>query len=105
MDPEIVTQLVQAGEGAQWLVLAGLALTALVWVARRMLGAKKIPATAVPIVNGVIGVVLAIADLLVRGSPWYEALATGLLVSAAGGGFWSMLGKHVLPLPDKDEGK
>jgi hypothetical protein len=105
MDPETVTMLVDAVQGGHWAVLVGLALTVLVWVARRMLGPKKLPSSAIPIVNVVIGVVVAIADLLIRGQPWYEALGTGLLVSAAAGGFWGMLGKHLLPLPDADEEK
>lgn len=102
MDPEIVTSIVAAAEGAHWAVLAGLLLTVLVWVARRLLGAKKLPSAWVPIVNAVVAVVLAIAGLLVAGQSWHEALGMGLLVGGAAGGFWSMLGKHLLPLPDAD---
>lgn len=100
LNPEIITQLVAAGSGAQWVVLAGFVLTVLVWVARRMLGEKKLPSAAIPVLNSVTALVLAVADLLIRGRPWYEALGTGALVASAAGGFWSMLGKHILPLPD-----
>lgn len=105
MEPETITMLVNAVQSGHWTVLAGLILTVLVWVARRVLGPKKLPSSAIPIVNAVIGVVVAVADLLILGRAWYEALGTGLLVGAAAGGFWSMLGKHLLPLPDADEEK
>jgi hypothetical protein len=105
MDTDIITQAIQAAEGAQWAVLAGVILTILVWVARRMLGAKKLPSKLVPVVNSVVALAVAIGDLLVTGKPWYEALATGVLVGGAAGGFWGMLGKHLLPLPDADPEK
>lgn len=101
MEESVVTSIVAAVEQGHWAVLAGAVLTVLVWIARRMLGEKKLPAKAVPIVNAVIALAVSIADYLVRDVPWYTAVASGFIVGATAGGFWSMLGKHVLPLPDK----
>lgn len=103
MEPTIVSDIINAVQGAHWAVLAGLVLTVLVWVARRICGEDRLPAKYIPLVNAGIAVVVAVADLLVRGTVWYEALGTGFLVGATAGGLWSILGKHILPVPDKEE--
>lgn len=77
----------------------GLTLTALVWAARRLLGPVRLPAASVPQVLAGVAIALAVIDLVARGRPWHEALATGLLTAGAAGGLWSMLGRHLLPLP------
>lgn len=101
MEDAVVLQLMDAINANHWAVVAGLGLTILVWIARCLFGQKKLPPKYVPLINAAVAVVLAIADYLTRDVPWYTALATGLVVGATAGGFWSILGKHVLPLPDK----
>lgn len=100
MDQTIVDQLIAASEGSHWTALAGVALLILVWIFQKVTSGR-LPQKRVPLINAAVAVVLAVAGLLALGRPWYEALATGALVGATAGGFWSMLGKHILPLSDK----
>ena len=98
MEDTLATAIIDAFEGARWGVAAGAILLALVWIFRK-LTAGRLPPKLAPIISAAVAVVLAMAGGLYGGAVWYDAVLTGLLVGGAASGFWSLLGKYILPLP------
>ena len=100
MDPEIISQLAAAAGASQWVVLAALIVVVLVGVARKIFDSGTLPSKYVPLVNAVLGLLLGVAVHLQDTSiPWWQGLLLGLTTTAAAGGFWGMIGKHLLPGP------
>ena len=98
MESTLASLLIDAAESARWAVLAGGILMALIWVFRRVT-AGRLPARFAPLIAAGVAVVVSVAGGLIGGAEWYDALLTGLLVGGAASGFWSLVGKHLLPPP------
>lgn len=98
METTLIDTLIESAMAAHWPILVGAALMVLVWLFRQVTG-DRVPAKALPLVDAILGLVVAVATLLLAGVVWYRALALGLLTGAVAAGFWSMLGKYILPKP------
>ena len=97
MDAETVDILLAAIDGGQWPIVVGVAIMAIVWLARHILG-ERLPATWAPLVASGLGLLSGVAALLCAGVEWPRALLLGLVSGAAASGWWSLLGRRFLPL-------
>lgn len=96
MDPEIITQLAAAAGASQWVVFAALVVVVVVGIVRKLVEAETFPSKYVPAATAVLGLLLGVAAHLQDTSiPWWQALLLGLTTTAAAGGFWSLVGKHL----------
>lgn len=96
MEQATIDILIQAIDGSQWVVLAGAILTVIVWLIRQFAG-HWIKQEWLPVVNSGLGLLMSIAASLMADVAWWKAIFFGLLVGGAAGGFWSLLGKKILP--------
>ena len=97
---DTIKGIIGAGKGAQWALLAGLILTALVWVARRFTFLlNRVPTKYVPWVSLAIAIAGSIGTALVAGAPVVDALLAGAKIGAVSIASWELAGQHVLPDP------
>jgi hypothetical protein len=89
-----VKLMIDAFNAKNWGVFAGLVIMALVWILKKFIW-KALPTSALPWVAAGAGIVAAVSTGLIAGVVWWQAILNGLLVGAAGGGLWSLVGKHV----------
>lgn len=90
----VTSLLVEAIRSEQWLVVAGLATTLIVLVARKTGLLAQIPKKYVPWVATAVAILSAFATSLISGVSLTTALTQGIIVGTAATGFWEMLFKH-----------
>lgn len=79
MDTVNVNEIVEAAQQGHWLVFAGMLLSLIVQVARKVVPAiKKIPKKYLPWIVAGIGVIAAGATVLAVGGTWVAALNSGI---------------------------
>jgi cell division septation protein DedD len=87
-----ITAIVDSAQHGQWLLFAGLLLTALVQIARAIIPKmKKIPKRVLPWVIAIIGVLAAGGGVLAGGGSWQAALTAGITVGLASLGTYDLL--------------
>ena len=96
MDPENVDVLIGAVAGAQWAVLAGAILLAVVFLFRRFVGDALQVSGWQPVIDAGMATVVAAGTALVSGAEWYRALLLALLVAGPAAGLYSELGRRIL---------
>ena len=92
----IITSLVAAAKGGQWALVAALGIMVVIWALKTFFW-KSLPPKAMPWVSAAAGVLLSFAATLQGGASWLQAAIAGLFTGAAASGFWSLVGKHLLP--------
>lgn len=102
MNSAIMDVLVSAAGQAHWAVLAGAVLMVLVWTFRKVTK-DRLPVKWLPLVTQGLGLVVAVAEMLIADVVWWQALLFGVFVGGAASGFWSTLGKYILPAPAPED--
>ena len=101
--------LAQAKEGVDafqrkdYLPAVGVAIMLLVFVLKRTPVLSWVSPRRLPLASAILGVIAAVGTNLAglamgyQTMDWMSALGTGLFCGAGASGFWSLLGKEVLP--------
>ncbi len=91
MDSVNVNEIVEAAQQGHWLVFAGMLLSLLAQVARKVIPAvKKIPKKYLPYIVAGIGVLAAGATVLAIGGTWVAALNSGVEAALAALGTYAL---------------
>lgn len=91
MDTINVGEIVDAAQQGHWLIFAGMLLSLLVQVARKVIPAiKRIPKKYLPYIVAGIGVVAAGATVLAIGGDWVEALNSGIQAALSALGTYAL---------------
>jgi len=105
MDESVLLQLTSAASSAHYAVLAGVILMIIVQVCRAFLG-DYLPAKLVPAFTLGFAMIGETALLLTTGTtPVWSALVQGLVAGTSAMGFYSLLGKHLLPWGSRSKKK
>jgi hypothetical protein len=94
MDTNIdITAIVNSAQDGQWLLFAGLLLTALVQMARALMPviSKKIPKRVMPWIIVGVGVLAAGGGVLCGGGSWQAAIIAGVTVGLGALGTYDLL--------------
>jgi hypothetical protein len=91
MDTINVNEIVDAAQQGHWLIFAGMLLSLLVQVARKVVPlVKRIPKKYLPYIIAGIGVVAAGATVLAIGGGWLEALNSGVQAALSALGAYAL---------------
>ena len=94
-DPgSFVKYLVEAFQGGNWALAIGLVIMLGVWLTSKFL---KVNNEWLPLISSVYGVLGSILASVIAGQSWVDAVVNGLVIGTSASGFWSLLGKHLLP--------
>jgi hypothetical protein len=86
-----INSIINSAQAGQWLLFAGLLLTAIVQIARKLLPLLKgIPKPALPWVIFALGVLAAGGSVLVGGGGWLAAVIAGVTVGATSLGAYDL---------------
>ena len=94
-DPgSFVKYFVEAFQGGNWALAIGLVIMLGVWLTSKFL---KVNNEWLPLISSVYGVLGSILASVIAGQSWVDAVVNGLVIGTSASGFWSLLGKHLLP--------
>jgi len=106
----VVQTLIGLARSGMWAPAVGLFLMVLVWVLRTYV-APNLPSKYLPwaaaISGGLCGIGVGFAGLPVGASwlSWVQVGVFGAFTGLGGAGFWSLLGRHILPEGKTDAGQ
>lgn len=86
-----ISSIIDSAQNGQWLLFAGLLLTALAQLARAVVPKlKKIPKRALPWIIMAVGVLAAGGGVLAGGGSWQAALTAGVTVGLGALGIYDL---------------